>query len=108
VIGLPGLIRRALIWIALNARLGPVGPWILGLALGRRPRRITEEEARERLRDATDMHSMNREDKNAGERTCLKRARVAALFCAEMRAGARGDLRRMADLLEFCGAAGVD
>lgn len=34
------MIRRALLWIALHVRLGRLSPWIMGLALGSRPRRL--------------------------------------------------------------------
>ena len=32
-------MRRFLIWLVFNVRLGPLAPYLLGLALGRRPRR---------------------------------------------------------------------
>lgn len=33
-------MRRALLWIAVNVPLGPLNPWLLGLARGRMPRRV--------------------------------------------------------------------
>lgn len=32
-------MRKILIWIVWNLPLGPLAPWVLGLAIGRRPRR---------------------------------------------------------------------
>jgi hypothetical protein len=29
-----------LLWIAVNVPLGPLSPWVLGLALARMPRRV--------------------------------------------------------------------
>lgn len=32
--------RRALWWLVWHVRLGPLAPWVFGLALGRWPRRV--------------------------------------------------------------------
>lgn len=36
------MIRRGLFHLAFNVRLGPLQPYVLGLALGRMPERITD------------------------------------------------------------------
>jgi hypothetical protein len=33
-------MRRLLFWIVWNIQLGPLAPWLLGLALGAKPRRV--------------------------------------------------------------------
>lgn len=33
-------MRRLLFWIVFNVPLGRLAPWVLGLALGRRPRKV--------------------------------------------------------------------
>ena len=37
-------MRRFLFWLVWNVPLGKAAPWILGLALGRRPHRIEQSE----------------------------------------------------------------
>ncbi len=37
-------MKRFLIWLVFNAPLSPLAPWVLGLAIGRRPRRVKETE----------------------------------------------------------------
>ena len=37
-------MRRALFWLAFNVPLGKLTPWVIGLALGRKPIRMTQEE----------------------------------------------------------------
>lgn len=34
------MIRRCLFWLVHNVPLGPLAPWVLGLAMGRKPRRV--------------------------------------------------------------------
>lgn len=34
------MIRRCLFWLVWNVPLGPLAPWVLGLAMGRKPRRV--------------------------------------------------------------------
>lgn len=34
-----GVIQRTLFWLVWNVRLGPLAPWVLGMALGRMPKR---------------------------------------------------------------------
>jgi hypothetical protein len=34
------MIRRALFWLVWNVNLGPLAQYVLGLALGRRARRV--------------------------------------------------------------------
>lgn len=36
-------MRKLLIWIVFHVPLGPLAPWVLGLALGRIPRRVRDE-----------------------------------------------------------------
>ena len=36
-------MRRLLFWLVRNVPLGPAAPWVLGLALGRRPHRVIKE-----------------------------------------------------------------
>lgn len=33
------MVRRALMWMVWNVPMGPLAPWVFGLAIGRRPRR---------------------------------------------------------------------
>jgi hypothetical protein len=33
-------MRRFLFWLVFNIRLGSLAPWVLGMALGRRARRV--------------------------------------------------------------------
>jgi len=33
-------MRRILFWLVFNVRLGPLAPWVLGLALGSRAKRV--------------------------------------------------------------------
>ena len=33
-------MRRFLFWLLFHVRLGPLAPWVLGLALGRRAKRV--------------------------------------------------------------------
>ena len=33
-------MRKLLIWLVFHAPLGPLAPWVLGLAIGRMPRRV--------------------------------------------------------------------
>lgn len=33
-------MRRIAWWLITNVRLGPFAPWVMGLALGRAPKRI--------------------------------------------------------------------
>jgi hypothetical protein len=45
------LARRAPIWVAFNIRLGRHNPYLLGLAIGRWPRKRPPEEHRQWLID---------------------------------------------------------
>jgi hypothetical protein len=38
------LLRRALVWVAFEVQLGRLNPYILGLAIGRWPRKLTPED----------------------------------------------------------------
>lgn len=38
------MIRRVLFWLVWNVPIGPLAPWVLGLALGGRPRRVKRDE----------------------------------------------------------------
>lgn len=33
-------MSRLLIWLVWNVPLGPLAPWVLGLALGRKPQKV--------------------------------------------------------------------
>lgn len=37
-------MRRLLMWIILNIPIGPLAPWVLGLAVGRLPHKAEEGE----------------------------------------------------------------
>lgn len=34
---------RFLMWIIDNVYIGPLAPWVFGLAIGRRPRKVKDE-----------------------------------------------------------------
>jgi hypothetical protein len=36
-------MRRLLFWLVFNVPLGPLGPWVLGVALGSKPQRRQPE-----------------------------------------------------------------
>jgi hypothetical protein len=48
---LPNLLRRAPIYVAFNVPLGRANPYLLGLAIGRWPRKRSLEEHRQWLID---------------------------------------------------------
>jgi hypothetical protein len=38
------MIRRFLFWLVWNVPLGPLAPWVMGLALGRKPREVKHDD----------------------------------------------------------------
>jgi len=43
------MIRRALFWLAFNVPLGNLTPWVIGLAIGRKPVRMVWSEGKWRM-----------------------------------------------------------
>lgn len=37
-------MRTLLLWLAWNIPIGPLAPWVFGLAVGRRPHKAEEDE----------------------------------------------------------------
>jgi hypothetical protein len=44
------MLKRALFWAVWNVPLGRAAPWVLGLALGSRPRRVSVSETLETIK----------------------------------------------------------
>jgi hypothetical protein len=37
-------MRRFLFWLVFNVPLGPLAPWVMGLALGSKPREVKRDD----------------------------------------------------------------